>query len=211
MGWCCWDAEGLEAGSLDGWTVSKSTERKYGQVMDGMEEVRERKFRGSRLNGLGGAGKTSSCQQRAKVGGGLLRSSRPDAPSSQCEEELALPAPGAGCEGPSLTIAAGSRNSLPTPRRVALSVAYRPVSRFVTSFNNYGQNVRGPRSPPQPTLRDFLASALPHGNPPVPSPPTLPLDYLLTVGILWPPLAPSGRSVGVVDASNRSRRNLSDT
>lgn len=90
MGWCCWDAEGLEAGSLDGWTVSKSTERKYDQVMDGMEEVRERKFRGSRLNGLGGAGKTSSCQQRAKVGGGLLRSSRPDAPSPQCEEELAL-------------------------------------------------------------------------------------------------------------------------
>lgn len=28
---------------------------------------------------------------------------------------------------------------------------------------------------------------------------------------LWPPLGPSRRSVGVVDASNRSRRNLSDT
>lgn len=90
MGCCCWDAEGLEAGSLDGWTVSKSTERKYGQVMDGMKEVRKRNFRGSRMNGLGGAGKTSSCQQRAKVGGGLLRSSRPDAPRSQCEEELVL-------------------------------------------------------------------------------------------------------------------------
>lgn len=84
----------------------------------------------------------------------------------------------------SLTIGAGSRNSLPTPRSVALSVAYRPVSRFVTSFNNYGQNVRGPLSPPQSTLRDFLASALPHGNPPVPSPRTLSLSLS--------PLAPSG-------------------
>lgn len=90
---------------------------------------------------------------------------------------------GASCAGPSLTIGAGSRNSLPTPRSIALSVAYRPVSRFVTSFNNYGQNVRGPPSPPQSTLRDFLASALPHGNPPVPSPPTL---------SMLSPLAPSG-------------------
>lgn len=58
--------------------------------MDGMEEVKERNFRGSRSNGLGGAGKTSSCQQRAKVGGGLLRSSSPDGPRSQSEEELAV-------------------------------------------------------------------------------------------------------------------------
>ena len=74
-------------------TFSKSTERKYDQVMDGMEEVKERNFRRSRLNGLGGAGKTSSCQQRAKVGGGLLRkleSRRSQVPTSQCEEELVL-------------------------------------------------------------------------------------------------------------------------
>lgn len=51
---------GLEAGSLDRWTVSKSTEREYGQVMDGMGEVKERNFRRNKLNGLGGAGKTSS-------------------------------------------------------------------------------------------------------------------------------------------------------
>lgn len=37
----------------------------------------------------------------------------------------------AGCEAPSLTIGAGSRTSLPTPRGVALPVAYRLVSHFV--------------------------------------------------------------------------------
>lgn len=36
--------KGMEAGSLDGRTVSKSTERKYGQVMDGMEEVKREKI-----------------------------------------------------------------------------------------------------------------------------------------------------------------------
>lgn len=160
--------------------------------MDGMEEVKERNFRGSRLNGLWGAGKTSSCQQRAKVGGGLLRSSSPDSPRSPMRGGACCP--GANCKGPSLTIGCGSRTSLPTPRSVALSVAYRPVSHFVTDFNNYGQNVRGrPPSPPQPTLRDFLASALSHGNPPVAGF----TSYPVTVP-LWPPLGQSGRSVGVL-------------
>lgn len=173
--------------------------------MDGMEEVKERNFRGSRLNGLWGAGKTSSCQQRAKVGGGLLRSSSPDSPRSPMRGGACCP--GANCKGPSLTIGCGSRTSSPTPRSVALSVAYRPVSHFVTDFNNYGQNVRGPplrRPSPRcgtSSLPRFLTEILqwlasPRTLSPFPS------------GPLWASL---GGAWGSLDASNRSRRNLSDT
>lgn len=168
--------------------------------MDGMEEVKERNFRGAGRMASGELGRRRRASRELKWVGAYSEA-RPDGPSSQCEEELVLCqrcwlAGPAGCAGPTfpdtLTIAAGSRISLPTPSSVALSVAClkrRPVSHFVTAFNNYGQNARGVApSPPQPMLRDFLASALPHGNPPVASPRALsppPLAPLAPSGPVW--------------------------
>lgn len=116
---------------------------------------------------------------------------------------------GPGCEGPSLTIGAGSRTSLPTPRsvapvrglRVGLSPCHSLPSTIMVKISG------GPLRRPHPRC----------GYPSLPR--------LLTEILQWPQLPPcrrplwtpfwavwqSGRSVGVVNASNRSRRNLSDT